>query len=149
MFRHRIATASKPNNCANYIVQFRHPCLKQGNVHLKVRKSLQTSDREEAENLANQLTELLNTPALWDMNKWQIVKQRYGRLIADIFFSPMTNRMFCTHCGLSELECTCKVPNLVNQHSFKQLFVEELKQDILEGESKEDIIRRIDILKDL
>ena len=76
--------------CRNtWAIIFRHPERidpETGKVGLRVRQSLKTDDKQEAEQLRDQMNALLASPELWDLGARERALAKFTPRVVDIFF---------------------------------------------------------------
>jgi len=86
------ASLSRTQGRQSYSIIFRHPVRKDPNTGKpgrRVRAGLGTKDETEANQLVNQMTELLSNSDYWTMGAKATARGRFDARIVDIFFHDM------------------------------------------------------------
>ncbi|MDT8862141.1 hypothetical protein N0O92_18170 [Alkalihalobacillus sp. MEB130] len=75
----------------SWSIIFRHPVKKdyKGKVGLRIRRGLGTTDEKQADNLVNQMNEILSTPSLWDVRAKDTVMCKYDPKIVAAFYDAL------------------------------------------------------------
>lgn len=86
------ASLSRSQGRSSWSVIFRHPTRtdKAGNVGLRVRRGLGVSDEAEAQQLVDQLNEILSDRSMWNPSERASAEQRYDHRIVAAFYDHMT-----------------------------------------------------------
>ncbi len=86
------ASLSKSKGRGGWCVIFKHPIrsTKEGRPGLRVRRGLGTSDQEEAQNLVDQLNELLTDEKMWSPSEKARAEQKYHQKIVSAFYDKIT-----------------------------------------------------------
>lgn len=86
------ASLSRSQGRAGWSIIFRHPVRREdatGQPGLRVRRGLSTRDDDEAEQLKEQLNELLSSPQYWEPSARGEAERRFDSRVVDIFFDKM------------------------------------------------------------
>ena len=86
------ASLSQTQNRAGWSIIFRHPARHDdatGKPGVRVRRGLGTRDETEAQELRNQLNELLAEPRYWDPTARAEAEDRFDKRVVDIFYHGM------------------------------------------------------------
>lgn len=87
-----VASLSRSQGRSAWTVIFRHPVRidpNTGKVGLRVRQGLGTSDEAEANNLKDQLNQLLAEEAFWSLSARAEAEKRFHRRVVEIFYHGM------------------------------------------------------------
>lgn len=87
-----VATLSRSQGRSAWAVIFRHPIRIDSNTGrpgLRVRQGLGTSDEAEANNLKDQLNQLLAEEAFWSLHARAEAEKRFHRRVVEIFYHGM------------------------------------------------------------
>lgn len=87
-----LATLSRSQNRSAWAVIFRHPVRidpNTGKPGLRVRQGLGTSEEAEANELKDQLNQLLSEESFWSLSARAEVEKRFHRRVAEIFYHGM------------------------------------------------------------
>lgn len=86
-------TASKSRSQGRefYSIIFRHPVIKdsKGRSGLRIRRGLSTSDIKEADNLVNQMNDLLRNEKLWNLESRPTAEKLYSHIIVNAFYDAL------------------------------------------------------------
>lgn len=77
----------------NWNMSFHHPICREGSIGKKIHRSLKVSDESEAQELRQQMNDLLaraETPSLLPTRSHAIAEKRYARVVIDAFFDCIT-----------------------------------------------------------
>jgi energy-coupling factor transporter ATP-binding protein EcfA2 len=83
------ASLSRNQNREAWSIIFRHPIRKDkatGKPGLRVRQSLKTKDREEAERLVEQMNEILREPTYWEASARIRAEGKFDPTVVEIFY---------------------------------------------------------------
>ncbi len=85
------ARKNQTQNRPGWTVSFRHPLKidSNGKVGLKVRRGLGTTDEVYAEELVNQLNQLLQDDIWWNATKRQEAEKTFSKIIVNIFYDDI------------------------------------------------------------
>lgn len=85
------ANKSRSQGRKFYSIIFRHPVIKdsKGISGLRVRRGLNTSNRKKADNLVNQMNDLLRNEELWHIDAKSNAEKLYNPLIVNAFYDTL------------------------------------------------------------
>lgn len=85
------ASLSQTPGRPGYSISFRHPCRtdSKGKAGLKMRRGLGTDDKNKAEELVEQMNQLLNDNAWWSAARHQDALKSFDQRIVDAFYDSI------------------------------------------------------------
>lgn len=88
------ANKSRSQGRKFYTIIFRHPVKKDstGRSGLRIRRGLGTSDAKKADELVNQMNELLKDRSLWSISARPIAEKLYDPIIISSFYDVLEKR---------------------------------------------------------
>ena len=86
------ASLSRSKGRNNWCIIFRHPLrlTTEGNPGRRVRRSIGTTDKKEAERLVDQLNMLLSDKSMWTPNSIVLAERKYDERIVSAFYDNLT-----------------------------------------------------------
>jgi hypothetical protein len=86
-----MASLSRSQGRSSWSVIFRHPIRSQknGKPGLRVRRGLGTLDEAEAQELVDQLNQLLSEPRMWNLTARREAAVKYDEKVISAFYDPM------------------------------------------------------------
>lgn len=88
---HHTARKVKPKDRESWVIEFRHPLLKDsaGKSGKKIRKGLGTQDESIAEELVQQMNVILSSESLWNAGAKSIALSKFNPGIVEAFYSEI------------------------------------------------------------
>lgn len=90
------ATISPNQNRKSLSMIFRHPLRKdsKGKAGLRIRRGLNTSDPDEADELVAQMNGLLENDSLWNLSAKSLAEKRYDPIIISAFYDSLEASLY-------------------------------------------------------
>lgn len=85
------ATISRNKGKNGLSMIFRHPVKKEQKTKygVRVRRGLGTSDEEEAQEIVDQMNELLSDCTMWSIDKKELARERYSEIVVSAFYDSL------------------------------------------------------------